>query len=105
MPVHVGANKERGNKIMTMEDVSVDFEFNGERYTAYGNAEIDTVTEDIGPVGYREHYFAEVVNNVTMSKIEISTATEDIKKPSRELLEKADDLLSIQATEDFDAGK
>jgi hypothetical protein len=40
-----------------------------------------------------------------MSKIEISTATEDIKNPSKELLEKADDLLSIQATEDFDAGK
>ena len=40
---------------MIMEDVSVDFEFNGEKYTAYGNAEIDTITEDIGPVGYREH--------------------------------------------------
>jgi hypothetical protein len=90
---------------MIMEDVSVDFEFNGEKYTAYGNAEIDTITEDIGPVGYREHYFADVVNNVIMSKIEISTATEDIKNPSKELLEKADDLLSIQATEDFDAGK
>ena len=90
---------------MTMEDVSVDFEFNGEKYTAYGNAEIDTITEDIGPVGYREHCYAKVVNNVTMSKIEISTATEDINNPSKDLLEKADALLSIQAEEDFDAGK
>jgi hypothetical protein len=90
---------------MIMEDVSVDFEFNGKKYTAYGNAEIDTITEDIGPVGHREHYYAEVVNNVTMSKIEISTDTEDIKNPDKDLLEKADDALCRQAEEDFDAGK
>ena len=90
---------------MIMEDVSVDFEFNGEKYTAYGNAEIDTITEDIGPVRYREHCYSKVVNNVTMSKIEISTATEDIKNPDKDLLEKADDLLCIQAAEDFDAGR
>jgi hypothetical protein len=90
---------------MIMEDVSVDFEFNGKKYTAYGNAEIDTITEDIGPVGYREHYYAQVVNNVIMSKIEISTDTEDIKNPDKDLLEKADDALCRQAEEDFDAGK
>ncbi|HAL95480.1 MAG TPA: hypothetical protein DCP55_05980 [Chitinophagaceae bacterium] len=90
---------------MIIEDVSVDFEFNGKKYTAYGNAEIDTITEDIGPVGYREHYYAEVVNNVIMSKIEISTDTEDIKNPDKDLLEKADDALCCQAEEDFDAGR
>jgi hypothetical protein len=87
------------------DDTEVTFDWNGQEYTAYGNPDIETCIEDIGPVRYHEHYRCEVVDNVTMLNIEIQLNGEVVKDPPKELLEKADDFLCCKAEEDFDAGR
>lgn len=88
-----------------IKDIGVDFLFNGQEHAAYGDAEITTSKEDIGPCGYQDHRMAYVVSDVVMSQVAITCGGEDVKNPSKELLELAESKLSDQAEEDYDQGK
>ena len=84
-----------------MNETEVSFNWNGEEYTATGIAEIEIGREDIGPCRQGEHCMADVVDSVTMVDVEILKDGELVVDPSKELIEKADCLLSCKAEDDF----
>lgn len=84
-----------------MKETEVTFNWNCEEYTATGTPDYETSHEDIGPCRQGEHCMAEVVDLVEMSDIAIFKDGEPVLNPVQELLDKADDLLCVQAEDDF----
>jgi len=84
-----------------MKGTEVEFNWNGEEYTASGEPYYETSHEDVGPCREGEHSMAEMVDSVEMFDVEILKDGEVVIDPVKELLDKATDLLCVKAEDDF----
>jgi hypothetical protein len=82
-----------------LEDIKVTFIWGGREVTAWGDCDYQTHKVDIGPQGHREHYFADVPYDMSISRLKVAHGDQDIANPEPELLEFAEQLLMEEADE------
>ncbi len=86
-----------------LEDISVDFTWNGKPCTAFCNAIIESSRRDVGPEGYREHVYCQVAGRIEIEKLEILLDGNTVENPDDDLKYMAEDLLMQHAEEKFDS--
>ena len=85
-----------------IEDVMVEFRWDDKAYSANANVELKTGVEDVGPVGYREHYFCECVQDVLFDNLEIWVDGQQVATPHPELVKYAEERLMREAEAQFE---
>jgi len=80
-----------------LEDIQVTFIWGGRAVTAFADVDYKTHKIDIGPEGYREHVFADVPYDMSLSRVSVCHGDKDIENPEADLMEFAEQLLLEEA--------
>jgi len=80
-----------------LEDVSTTFIWGGREVTAWGDCDYQVHKVDLGPEGHREHCFAHVPYDMSISRISVCHGDKEIENPEKIMLEFAEQLLLEEA--------
>lgn len=86
---------------MTYEnEIDLEFDHNGEQYGATANVIVTMSKQDIGPIGYREHVYSYVTDDVEIKdlKVGLLKAEEDLNPIPDDVREAAEEEINHKAS-------
>lgn len=87
---------------MTYEnDIEVEFDFEGRSYAATADVVVTLKKEDIGPIGYHEHFESYVAQDVEIKNLKLGLLPdgEDFVEIPKHLKDAAETLINEKASE------
>lgn len=86
---------------MTYEnEIDLEFDHNGEEYGATADVVVTLSRQDIGPIGYREHVYSYVTDDVEIKnlKVGLTKAGEDLSPIPEDIKEAAEEEIYQKAS-------